>query len=1678
MSSVLDATSVTVNTDGGTGANAGGNGRYVFAYNVSLGSGTKQNTQFQSFTGTQVQNAEIYSPNIFLSGVNSPNIPYLVGGSEAFGLLPVSARDLFTDQVIHSAAPSNTSIVVTRLDTGWGYDFAGYDLVLIGNLSDVVWENPQLGVGSRAAVPLKLGGWQYDARFGGTGDPILSKLEPGQVYATLIPDLNETSLKFGANVVGGGYRENPFPIADNQIVYLTNSLKIPLTTSDGDGTPTLTATASDPRLNVAISGSNLVITPYPGDEGYFEVEVRSQDRSLPGTAHAGREATQRFGMTLQSGWAELNRYNDVDNSSTFLAPPDELLEGAIAHVQMNGNAAVDPDEIRVADAAGRINVDGLSVSKSEVVYSANMSENPGWTFEGGTSGWAYGRPTGGSDDPLWGYSGANVVGFNLTGAYANSIVARAHATTPSIGIAGLSGLSLNFRRWLNIDSASLDQAGIQYSIDGGLWTNLWSHSGGALRDTRWANLSYAIPATGAEIKLRWYLGTTNSSVAYGGWNIDDVIVTGSRVVSPYAVSFLGATSGNNPSAVIVTPTPGQILSAGNVRSLDWVEAGNPVAGTEGSSLVLSGTVRRPSNATTLEYLWTITDLDGNVAPEGQGNWTSVPGGTNLLSPQFSYLPRDAGTLIGRLEIRGQLADNSPFNFHDRTTLNIAAAGPTLDLGNAFTIVEGAPHTWTGLLNNLSSDEWLVEIDGDGDGVFERSFTTANSLRDLQYAWLRPSPDNGDLANQAVVPYNFRVRVTDQDDNLTVEDSVLVTVTNSPPVLLGTDITLNEGVAIGDRIRFRDGSDNWVVTATLPGGITETANVIADATDSLGTTWIVNLNSAFANQGSYAIQLQIADLTDGSTTNYVVNATVNNVAPQYQGGISGPATADEITKAAFSSLATDVPADAITYQWDFDYNGTSFDIDALGAEVNFFFPNQGTYTVAVRATDGDDAAAILTHTVTVSNSPPVIDVAGLQTNWTEGQTISIIGPSLVRDAVNDTVQYLWELSDGGPVPIFVSTSPTFTYAVDNQATYSLTLIASDQDSSARTETWTLTVANETPTFNLAASGDTLEGRTITVTASDIVDPGTADTLIYSWSAVGPQGQSLTLTGTISTTFVPVDEGTYWVTLSISDGTSVGTRTIPVVIGNDDPTLSSVNGNSATPSNSPLRLTGTAGDLGTTDQLTGIVDLGNGVRLPLELKNGDFKLDYQYRQSGEYLVNVSVRDLDGGVTEQSFVHRVDVDAPQVSIDTLLVIDSTPRLEGTIDDPQATVVVMLANKSYTATNHGDGTWSLADNVITPALEVGNHIVRAFSEDSSGNETIASDVLIVDPSSNQSPTAVLLSHTHVSENSAGSIVGTVSAIDPNAGDTLTYTVSDIRFEIVDSQLKLKLGQSLDYEAGASIVLTITATDSGGLATTSGLSISVLDVNEAPTFVKGTNLEVSDSSGAQSFTAWATNVAFGPVGETAQALTFQVTTDMPNLFSAPPAIDHMGTLTFTPAPNAYGTAVVSVRLFDSGGTANGGIDASDVQTVQIVVDKPYKWHNTLHGLDVTGPGGTDQRVVAEDVIAIINYINAKGSGMVPVDAPFGPPYYDTNADNNVAADDVVKIINFINANGSGGTGPAGEAGSAIENRDSLFASFAGDRLVRPHNLVATPTVDSDLLLLLSTDAATDQLRRRRSQPM
>jgi Bacterial Ig domain len=203
------------------------------------------------------------------------------------------------------------------------------------------------------------------------------------------------------------------------------------------------------------------------------------------------------------------------------------------------------------------------------------------------------------------------------------------------------------------------------------------------------------------------------------------------------------------------------------------------------------------------------------------------------------------------------------------------------------------------------------------------------------------------------------------------------------------------------------------------------------------------------------------------------------------------------------------------------------------------------------------------------------------------------------------------------------------------------------------------------------------------------------------------------------------------------------------------------------------------------------------------------------------------------------------------------------------------------------------------------------------------------------------------------------ISAGPNESGQQLTFEVTNDNNGLfaAGGQPSVAPNGTLTYTPAAdkngSATVTIKARDSGGTANggqdasaEQTFEINVAAVNDAPGFQKGANETVNEGAGAQSIPNWATDISAGP-NESNQTVDFRVTNDT-NLFTAggQPAIDASGKLTYEAAPNANGSAMVTVKPHDDGSTLNGGADTSAEQTFEINVaavnDAPIARADTL----------------------------------------------------------------------------------------------------------------------------------------
>ncbi|MCR9085818.1 MAG: PA14 domain-containing protein [Rhodobacteraceae bacterium] len=112
----------------------------------------------------------------------------------------------------------------------------------------------------------------------------------------------------------------------------------------------------------------------------------------------------------------------------------------------------------------------------------------------------------------------------------------------------------------------------------------------------------------------------------------------------------------------------------------------------------------------------------------------------------------------------------------------------------------------------------------------------------------------------------------------------------------------------------------------------------------------------------------------------------------------------------------------------------------------------------------------------------------------------------------------------------------------------------------------------------------------------------------------------------------------------------------------------------------------------------------------------------------------------------------------------------------------------------------------------------------ESSGAAMAAPDP-VVQVTPNEAPTDVTLSNGAIAASTEGAVVGTLHAVDADAGDSHSYTLSDDRFEVSDGVLRLREGHSLDNDTGGSVTIDVTATDPSGNAVSKSFEIEIVEM-------------------------------------------------------------------------------------------------------------------------------------------------------------------------------------------------------------------------------------------------------------
>ena len=690
----------------------------------------------------------------------------------------------------------------------------------------------------------------------------------------------------------------------------------------------------------------------------------------------------------------------------------------------------------------------------------------------------------------------------------------------------------------------------------------------------------------------------------------------------------------------------------------------------------------------------------------------------------------------------------------------------------------------------------------------------------------------------------------------------VAVDDVASTLVDTSVAINVLVNDSD-----PNGDTLAITAidspTAQGG---TTSINDNGTTSTSADDFVDYTPAEGFIGSDTFMYTISDGNGGSDS-ATVTVTVNNSVPVANDDAAGT-NADTTVNIDVLTNDSDPNGDTLTITMSesptsnggatvININGTPADPsdDTIDYTPAAGFAGSDTFTYTID--DGNGGTDTATVTVTVDNAAPVANDDAAGTNTDTSVNIDVLSND--TDANGDILTITASESPtangattvindngtpGDPSDDTIDYTPASGFAGGDTFTYTI----SDANSGTGTANVTVTVANEPPiarddtantpldtpvAVDVLANDSDLNGDTLTITSSNspTVNGGTAtinnndtpadpsdDTIIYT------PASGFTGSDTFTYTIVDGNGGTATATVSVAvnntppvandDTASTNTDTvvnIDVLVNDSDP-----NGDS---------LTITASDNPTANGGATAIN-NNGT--PSE--PADDTIDYTPAtgfagsDTFTYTIDDGNNSTDSATVTVTVANAAPVAVDDVASTNAYIPISINVLSNDTDANGDTLSITAsdsptANGGSTSVNNNGTPADPTDDTIDYAPPAGVGGIDTFTYSiSDGNGGADFATVTVDVAANQVPTDIQLSNSSVSEGADnGSLVGSLTTSDPDAGDNHTYTLIDNsggRFAIggaAGNELLVADGSLLDSQIAGSHDVTVQTIDSAG---------------------------------------------------------------------------------------------------------------------------------------------------------------------------------------------------------------------------------------------------------------------------
>ena len=536
---------------------------------------------------------------------------------------------------------------------------------------------------------------------------------------------------------------------------------------------------------------------------------------------------------------------------------------------------------------------------------------------------------------------------------------------------------------------------------------------------------------------------------------------------------------------------------------------------------------------------------------------------------------------------------------------------------------------------------------------------------------------------------------------------------------------------------------------------------------------------------------------------------------------------------------------VSYEWDFDGDGTFDTAPSSDPTATHTYTELGTYTVTLRVKDNNDPAKYDTDTITivvaVPPHPPV-SVPGGPYTGTTGIPVQLDGTGSYDIDPTDVISfYGWELDGAYPYDFDEASGgkPAFVFNTPGMFNIGLRVLDNgvlndkntngqvDEDEKLEDVKWTTIIitANHTPIAEAGGPYTVNEGSSTTLNGSGSSDPDN-NPITYTWD-LDNDGEYDDSTA-INPSFSWLNNGEYTVGLKVSDGALSSTDTASIKVTNGAP-LVNAGPDQTVNEGATVKFSGSFTDPGSQDTHTIAWNFGDG-----GTSSGTLTPTHAYPQNGTYTVTLTVTDSDGASGTDTMVVKVANGAPLVNAgpDQTVNEGATVKFSGSFTDPGS------QDTHTIAWNFGDGGTSSGTLTPTHAYpQNGTYTVMLTVTDSdgvSGTDTMVVKVANGAPVVNAGPDQVVNQGQPVSFNG--------SFTDPGVMDT-----HSISWDFGDG--KIENGTLTPVHAYANsgvftVMLKVTDDDGDTGSDTLVVAVNTVIINQPPVVNAGSDQTITLPNG------------------------------------------------------------------------------------------------------------------------------------------------------------------------------------------------------------------------------------------